>query len=60
VVHASGRVRAAVDQVAEKDERIVRRIARQHIEQVEELRAPAMYVTNDKRTHAVCSPAATL
>ncbi len=60
VLDASRRIGAAVDQVAEKDQRIVCRIARQHVEQVEELRAPAMYVTNDKRSHAVWSPAVTL
>src|ERR1043166_3155148 len=58
VVHAARRISAAIDQVAEKHQRICLRISRQHIEQVEELRATTMYVANDKSFHAVWSRAA--
>src|ERR1043165_7018508 len=58
VVHAARRISAASDQVAEKHQRICLRISRQHIEQVEELRATTMYVANDKSFHAVWSRAA--
>ncbi len=53
---ATGRIGAAVDQVAKKNERIGFRIARQHVEQVEELRATAMYVAHDKSSHSDWSP----
>src|SRR5690348_18256641 len=47
VVHAARRVGAAIDQVTEKNQRVVCRISRQHVEQVEELSATTMYVTDD-------------
>ena len=44
-------VRAAIDQVAEKDQLVRRLIARQHAEQVVKLRAAAVYVANDESFH---------
>src|ERR1700754_414628 len=58
VVHTTRRVGATMDQVAKKNQRVGSRISRQHIEQIEELRASAMYVANDKSFHTVWSLAA--
>src|SRR6185369_4516717 len=56
VRNATGRIGATVDQVAQKNERVVFRISRQHVEEVEELRAAAMYVANDECFHSDWSP----
>ena len=58
MVHTTGRISAAVDQVAKKNERVRLRISRQHVEQIEELRASTMDVANDESSHAVWSLAA--
>src|SRR5688500_15869095 len=56
VLDTARRIRAAIDQIAEKNERVCFRISRQHIEQVEELRAPSVDVTNDESFHSVWFP----
>jgi hypothetical protein len=50
---AARRIGATVDQVAQKNKGVVFPIARQHVEQVEELRATAMNIADDEGSHTV-------
>src|SRR6185503_2677367 len=59
VFDTARRIGAAIDQVAKKNERVCFRISRQHIEQVEELRAPSVDVTNNESFHSVWFPGST-
>ena len=52
VLDAAGDVRPAIDEVAEKDERVRCFIAGKKIEQSAKLRATAVDVTNDKCFHS--------
>jgi hypothetical protein len=56
MLHASRRVGATVDQVTQEDESVRTGIARQHIEQVEELSAAAVNVAYYKGFHSEWSP----
>src|SRR6266481_932268 len=47
----AGNIRAAIDQIAQKDQRVRERIARQHVEQTVKLGAAAMDVANDEGFH---------
>jgi len=54
VLDTARHVRAAIDQVAEKDQLVSGLVAREHVEQVEQLRAAAVYVANDEGFHICC------
>jgi hypothetical protein len=51
VGHGAGHVVAAVDDVAEQDEHVARRVARDHPEDAVQLRAPPVYVADDESPH---------
>ena len=51
VLDTARHVRAAIDQVAEKDQLVHGLVARQHAEQVVKLRAAPVYVANDEGFH---------
>src|SRR5260370_41922881 len=50
--NATGCIRTAVNQIAQKNKGIGVHVARQHIEQVSKLRATAVYITDHECFHA--------
>src|SRR5690242_2099815 len=56
MIHTTRRIGAAINQITEEDKCVRRWIARQHIYEVEELRATTVNVADDISLHSEWSP----